>query len=371
MKESGMKESGDAVKFVKLMSVIVVFAAVLFLSLPLSHAAKGTHLDKTKLPRGCGSCHRGHGKSGTAMLVASKEEMCFTCHGPAKGDTPGQAKTDIYDVLLKKSNHPILQTSKYHVEGETLPEKTGSVPRHVSCYDCHNAHSSEQGQTLMGVRGYSGRGGQLKEAQKEYEVCYLCHSDSANLPLGSYNIAEKFDPGNASYHPVEAAGRNRRIPSLKGAASWNSMVDCSDCHGNDDKFGPKGPHGSNYDNLLKANYTTQPGPESPFAYALCYECHDRNSILNDESFSAHKRHVVYGDVSCFACHDSHGSRDRDNLINFDVTEAFANSQGQFTYVKVMPGKPRCFLSCHVRGLTYDHKITEGQYCVNDDCSSGW
>ncbi len=371
MKVSRMKAHGDAGVFGMLMAVISVFVTALFLVPPLSRAANETHMDKTKLPRGCGSCHQGHGKRATAMLVVSKEELCFTCHGPAKDGTPGQARTDIYDVLLKKSNHSMLLTSKFHVQGEILPERSPSAPRHVSCYDCHNAHSSTKGQAFRGIRGYSGRGGKLKNAQKEYELCYLCHSDSANLPPGSGNIAEKFDPGNASYHPVGAAGKNRRTPSLRGATSSGSMMDCSDCHGNDDKFGPKGPHGSNYDNLLNANYTTRPGPESSFAYALCYQCHDRNSILNDESFRSHKRHVVYGDVPCFGCHDSHGSRDRDNLVNFDATEAFPNSQGQFIYVKVMPGKPRCFLSCHARGLTYDHKVRDGQYCVNNNCPPEW
>ncbi len=210
----------------------------------------------------------------------------------------------------------------------------------------------------------------MKSAQKEYEVCYLCHSDSANLPSTASNIARKFDPGNASFHPVQAAGKNRFVPSLKGTSS-GSIIACSDCHGNDDTSGPKGPHGSNNAGLLRANYSKDAGIESPYAYALCYGCHNRGSILNDESFRAHKRHVVYGNVSCFACHDAHGSRDRDSLINIDTKTAFPNAQGQFNYMKVMPGKPRCFLNCHVRGLKYDHKIKGAQYCVNDNCPPEW
>ncbi len=370
MRNKGIKAADDMAVFRRLLLAIAAFAAVCFIWVPLSYGSNETHLDKAKLPKGCGSCHKGHGSRATAMLTAPKDELCFGCHGSAKTGAPGEAKTDIYSVILKRSHHPVSLTSQYHVRGETLPERSPSTPRHASCRDCHNIHSSTKDETFKGVRGYSGSGGKMKSAQKEYEVCYLCHSDSANLPSTASNIARKFDPSNASFHPVQAAGKNRVVPSLKGTSSGGKIA-CSDCHGNDDRYGPKGPHGSNYPKLLKANYTLGAGAESPFAYALCYECHNRGSILNDESFRAHKRHVVYGNVSCFACHDAHGSRDRDNLINFDLMAAFPNSQGQFTYMKIAPGKPRCYLNCHVRGLIFDHNMKGAQYCVNKNCPPEW
>jgi len=150
-----------------------------------------------------------------------------------------------------------------------------------------------------------------------------------------------------------------------------SIITCSDCHGNDDKSGPKGPHGSNYEFILKENYIMESTPESPYAYELCYGCHRRASILNDESFNAHKRHVIYGKVSCFVCHDSHGSRDNENLINFDTSIVYPNSLGQLNYIKLTPGKPRCFLNCHVGAATYEHKMTGADYCVNAACPPGW
>ncbi len=370
MRKKGIKAGKDIAVFRRLLLAIAAFAAACFIWVPLSYGSNETHLDKAKLPKGCGSCHKGHGNRATAMLAAPKDELCFGCHGSAKTGTPGEARTDISSVILKRSNHPVSLTSKYHVRGETLPEKSASTPRHVSCYDCHDVHFTKKGETFRGVRGYSGGGGKMKSAQKEYEVSYLCHSDSADLPSSAINVARKFDPGNASFHPVQAAGKNRSVPSLKGASS-SSIIACSDCHGNDDRYGPKGPHGSNYAGLLKANYSKETGTESPGAYALCYGCHNRGSILNDESFRAHKRHVVYGSVSCAACHDAHGSRDRDNLINIDTKTAFSNSQGQFNYMKIMPGKPRCFLNCHMRGLTYDHKMKGAQYCVNNNCPPEW
>lgn len=355
----------------KLKIAAIFVGCLLFLTFGLGYAFDETHIDKSKLPQGCSSCHKGHGRRATVMLQHPKDELCFKCHGPVKKGIKGEAKTDIQTVILKRSNHPIIQTAQFHITGEILPERGPSTPRHVSCYDCHNPHLLTKEKTFKGVRGYSGRGLQIKDVQKEYEVCYLCHSDSANLPPNASNIAPEFDPGNASFHPIEAVGRNRNVPSLKGNLSSNSIIKCSDCHGNDDRVGPKGPHGSIYISILKANYTMESGPESPYTYELCYECHNRNSILRDESFNAHKRHLLYGNVSCFACHDSHGSRDNENLINFDNRIVFPNPLGQLIYMRFVPGRPRCLLSCHAGTLNYDHIVKDGKYCINLNCPPGW
>ncbi len=328
----------------------LTIAVTIVLTITFSFAM--THLDRTKLPAGCSSCHKGHGTRATVMLEKTKDELCFKCHGI------GGAK-DVYSPLQNVSNHPIIQTSQYHVTGESLPERSPSTPRHVSCYDCHNAHLSSPEKTFDGVKGYSGRGVTLKRADNEYEVCYRCHSDSANLPPGSSNIAEKMDPANASYHPVESTGKNLNMPSLKAGLSSNSTILCTDCHGNDDPIGAKGPHGSNYEFLLKANYSMESGVETLFAYELCYSCHERESIRSNESFKAHEMHVFYLDVSCFACHDPHGVRDFENLIRFDARIV----TGAFNYIKVTPGRPECFLRCHVAGIDYEHKHVDGVFCI--------
>lgn len=366
-----IKSSGSGISATALNVILVVF--ILFTAIGSGRAIDETHLDKNKLPQGCSSCHKGHGKRATVMLDLPKDELCFKCHGPLKKGIKGEANTDIYTVILKRSNHTIIQTSQYHVPGENLPEREPSTPRHVSCYDCHNTHFSTKDKMFKGVRGYSGKGTKIRAVQKEYEICYNCHSDSANLPPNESNIARKFDPGTVSFHPVETYGKNRNVPSLKAPLSINTVITCSDCHGNDDKTGPRGPHGSNYNHLLTTNYTTESGPESPFAYELCYGCHNRNSILNDESFKAHKRHILYGNISCFACHDAHGSATYSNLINFDTRVVSPNSIGQLTYWKLVPGRPRCFLSCHRGAQNFDHLIsaTQAQYCVDTNCPPGW
>ena len=330
-----------------------------------------THLDKSKLPQGCISCHKGHGKRASLMLAQSKEELCFKCHGPVKNGEKGEAHTDIYSVMTKRSNHPVLQTSNNHVPGETLPERSPAVPRHVACVDCHDPHLTSREIPYNVRRGYAGKRVKVTDVRKEYVVCYLCHSDSANLPPSAHNIAQDFDPGNASFHPVESPGRNNKVPSLLSPLSTGSTISCSDCHGNDDKCGPKGPHGSNYPHLLTANYSTESGPESPTAYDLCYSCHSRSSIINDSSFKSHKMHIVYENQSCFACHASHGSKTYENLISFDSRVVLPNSQGQLNYLKLLPGKPRCFLSCHVGAAQYEHVMKGSQYYVANNPVPLW
>ncbi|MBI5739610.1 MAG: hypothetical protein HZA16_02715 [Nitrospirae bacterium] len=353
--------------------------------LTVSSYAIPTHLDKSKVSTGCGTCHKGHGKRGTTLLESPKDNLCLKCHGGS-----GNAK-DVYSVIIKPSNHPIIRTSRYHVTGETLPERDNSIPRHVSCYDCHNIHRSEKGNAVKGVKGYSGRGASQRQISGEHQLCYACHSDSANLSPEK-NIASAFSPSNASYHPVETYGRSSFMPSLKRAYTASSTIKCSDCHGNDDPSGAGGPHGSVYAPILKYQYDAASGPESPSTYALCYQCHNRTSILNDDSFKAHKAHIVFNQASCAVCHDAHGSSINKSLIDFDEGSVFPNARGELSFMPTTPGRPRCFLSCHINGRNFDHSINVPafskasrpqslpsgpadsrflQYCINDRCAPGW
>lgn len=334
------------IKIPALLAVLLLF--------PFHVYASSTHLDKTKVASGCTACHKAHGKRGTPMLERSKDDLCFKCHGA------GSKRTDIYSVIIKPSNHPVSQTSVYHAAGEHLPERDSALPRHVSCFDCHNVHISEASNSVKGMKGYSGRGAKIKSLTNEYELCYECHSDSANLPQNK-NVSLDFLQSNASFHPVETYGKNTFVPSLVRGYNTSSLIKCSDCHGNDDISGPKGPHGSLYSPILSARYDRTTGAESPTSYGLCYKCHNRTSILNDESFNAHKVHIVFNQNSCAQCHVAHGSSTNRNLIGFDITVAFPNSKGEFAFLRGDRGKPRCLLSCHISGKVFEHKIEQPDY----------
>lgn len=299
-----------------------------------------SHLNKTKVKSGCNACHTPHPKKGRGTLKARPEELCLQCHGPS-GKPEERAKSNIFSLLIKRSNHPVIETSKYHMKNEELPEKDPSMPRHVSCLDCHNVHMTRPGARLAWIKGTDIAGIKRRTAKKESEVCYNCHSDSMNLPSSSSNIRFQFDPANASYHPVERVSKGRS-QSLFRDISQGSFITCASCHE---------PHGSDYPPLLRTNYNMTDGAESTYAYELCYTCHNRDSILSNQSFKGstirdygHKEHIVYQRTSCFTCHASHGSNVNPNLIEFNPSVVTGARQ----YLDYQGGRAQCNLTCHAK-----------------------
>jgi len=134
-------------------------------------------------------------------------------------------------------------------------------------------------------------------------------------------------------------------------------MDCVDCHGSSSATtidGSRAPHGSNFEPILVRNYeTTDNTPESPTSYALCYNCHSRDSILNDESFPYHDKHIRDNRTPCSVCHDSHGvsaiqgnSMNNSHLMNFDTTIVRPNTEGQLRFMDQGRFSGSCDLMCH-------------------------
>jgi predicted CXXCH cytochrome family protein len=350
--------ASESMKLNKTYVFLVALALVFGVSAAAS-AGSPSHRDRDKNPAGCAGCHAGRGISGTPLLRSGFQNLCFTCHGSQdRGRGRKKSVFDLEAVFEKQSVHPVKETTQHHRYREVLPERDQNAPRHVSCYDCHQAHLSEEDRPTKGARGYapglirdmgrgSGpRGRWLREADEGYQICYLCHADSANLPEDARNIAAEFDPQNASFHPVERTGKGNFVPSLIPQFSTNSIVTCGDCHGNSDMVGPRGPHGSDYEPLLIAKYVTEDGPEGSTSYELCYLCHERQSILGDQSFKTHNLHISFHGVACYTCHSSHGSPDKPSLIQFNPAVVNSGSSGGPLYWGGTPGTPTCYLSCH-------------------------
>jgi hypothetical protein len=169
------------------------------------------------------------------------------------------------------------------------------------------------------------------------------------------NVRLEFDPSNPSYHPVTTAGRNNDCPSLIGP-DWTeaSLVYCTDCHAGNGTGATAGPHGSIYRAILRYRYERADNtPESSSAYELCYSCHSRASILNDDSFGEHKKHVAEERTPCNACHDPHGisstqgtATGNTHLINFDRNIVLPTGSGVLRFVDTGPGQGYCQLNCH-------------------------
>jgi len=305
---------------------------------------------------GCESCHRPHAAGGMQRLLRHEpeEDNCLNCHDG------GVAAKNLKAVFNKISAHPVSLATGSH----DPTEDPQTMAKHVECVDCHDPHRSGAGvgggaprvqPAMYGASGVSSSGLKLDQAVYEYQVCYKCHA-SRNFAtpvvsryLGDQNIAREFSSSNQSYHPVESQGRSTDVPSLLQDYNTTSIIYCSTCHGSNDPNGPQGPHGSQFRPLLVANYDTRDNVgESPQAFALCYSCHSRSSILGDQSFNGHRKHIVEYRAACATCHDPHGVQQNTHLINFDrsvVTRSPTAGTGPiFNDRGFRTGS--CTLSCH-------------------------
>ncbi len=316
----------------------------------------------------CESCHQVHLAGSGPHLLASamEEENCLVCHSGSV------AEHDLEAAFSQPYRHPITQSTGVHSPAEDLL----SMPRHVECVDCHDPHHAEAGgslapplvpPSLAGVAGISASGTPVDPVTNGYEVCFGCHADTASPNLliprlvPSGNTRDEFALGNPSFHPVVGPRNSAEVPSLKTGLNPGTVMECGDCHGNPDGqalggTGPDGPHGSPFPWILSGRYETNlPTNESPSTYELCYRCHDRSSIMNDESFGEHGKHLDE-DVPCSACHDPHGvsaaqaagsASDHTHLINFDLSVVQplpGNGQLKFEDLGTFHGS--CTLRCH-------------------------
>ncbi len=326
------------------------------------------HVDSPLLTDECGSCHVGHGMAGEPMLEAGEEEMCYLCHGDSdkqsemksKGRlSPSANPKDIEREFNKPFRHPVLEGSG-HSPDERLPAYRGAEVSHAECVDCHNPHQrvGVGKKTYYEVAGYSLSGQYIEKSLREYEICLKCHAEQTGSNNKNRSIIDEFALSSRSQHPVTISASGEKLPSLSVSLAQGQMLLCSDCHTSDDPDGPKGPHGSNHRFLLSGNYNIDMyADESPYAYEFCYSCHDRESILSDESFSWHSEHIE-GDpitgrsgTSCYTCHASHGSSHYDHLLDFNQADISGDSKTmQIRYQKTGENSGECFLNCH----GYDH-----------------
>jgi predicted CXXCH cytochrome family protein len=314
---------------------------------------------------GCGNCHVPHTAGGHARLLhyAVDEDNCLVCH------TGNVATKNIGNELTKPYGHFVQNYAGVHDPAESFLSG-GGVQKHVECADCHNAHQSNAtastGAPLVsgataGVKGIDASGQAIRYSQNQYEICFKCHADtnfittlSITRQIAQLNTRLEFNPANPSFHPVMAQGVNPNVPSLLTPYTTSSRIFCTDCHNNNDPIGPKGPHGSTNNPLLAKNYATADNfTESPQAYELCYSCHSRTSILGDQSFKEHNKHIVGEKAPCSACHDPHGISvtqgnpvNNSHLINFDRIIVQPDSSGRLYFQKLGTFSGQCYLTCH-------------------------
>ena len=333
----------------------------------------------------CLNCHDPHGWPDAngliPMLAIGREEtLCLTCHDGAP------ASTDIRSDLVKTFRHPVTDRTGRHAGPlESLPSSFAASPtdnRHAECTDCHNPHVGTAdvagippapglARTNLGasrVLVQNGAAGAppaftfaagsdtLSGPVAEYQLCFKCHSSWTTQPSGQTDLARALNPANASYHPVEAVGRDATIPAGAFAPGWSagSMTRCGDCHGGDLAGAPRGPHGSSYRYILKQPYTASSQPRVMTSQEACFACHSYDVYADPSASDAvraasrfnkpgvdkgHAEHVGEENVPCYACHVTHGAPGRSHLV---VT---GRSPGIISHSETIGGGT-CQPTCH-------------------------
>jgi predicted CXXCH cytochrome family protein len=349
---------------------------------------------------GCENCHAPHGAGGPERLLnyQNEEDNCYPCHN---GNV---AALNIQADFGKQYKHDVAATEigvtmNHHEPNESPLLLTG----HVECVDCHNPHASNAQSAsppavsgkLALVSGVDINNSPLvppaNYASNEYEICFKCHANpSWQYPayytpiarvISSLDMRAAFQPGNPSYHPVAAMGKNPVIPSFPSSyapsMSPSTIIYCTDCHDSDTSrsiggSGPRGSHGSIWSPLVRQEYETavNNAPYQSQYFALCYWCHNETDILSNDVSSfqqtaglgGHSGHLqsptANKPVPCSVCHDAHGVQDNGmsgshtHLINFDTSIVKPTGSNTFPlYTDNGNHTGSCTLECHFADAT--------------------
>ncbi len=281
----------------------------------------------------CYNCHWIHGWASNPgdtsfpyMLVARPDSTCAVCHD-ADGPAPA-----VFEV-----------------------EATRPYIHHGVCVACHETHKTQAGTMpqpgsaptinpeLYGKGGVDVDSTVVDSATKQYQVCLGCHETIRNRLATS-----------PSFHPIHTQGLyDGTPPSLYNGWTAADLVYCTDCHNNNTGAqnggpDPAGPHGSDYAHLLERQFVTGDNiPYNQANYALCFKCHNPNSILGDQSFREHSLHIQGERAPCSVCHNNPHGGQFDHLITFDTTVVFPDRRtGRLEFQNRGYRRGACYLRCH-------------------------
>jgi predicted CXXCH cytochrome family protein len=301
----------------------------------------------------CASCHRTHSSKQPEYLATAAQtstQLCFSCHNGQGAPTTPNVLIQYQDALpndattrtyFQHDPTDVGTHTPYFADdtGASIPsdEFASTLNRQSSCVDCHNPHNatitppvetptgwtaSGLNQGASGVKVTNGAAGQaptyelvggaLGAIDREYQLCFKCHSSYTKLDNTGFETKPslwwldkglELNPANPSFHPVEAPGTNSSVRmdrSLAGGSPyklWNlkstSTVRCANCHATNAVNDTPGPN-------------QNPGQESPNHVSINAGILIRNyrsQLLNTRPNRSSTQNYVNSDYAlCFTCH---------------------------------------------------------------------
>jgi predicted CXXCH cytochrome family protein len=332
-------------------------------------ATSDIHGPYTMTTGACAVCHLAHAaKAPSLQIMASQSTVCFQCHDGTGANTNVQAQYT--DTTVPANN---AAASQYYSHDALVPstntvsavnEFGGVSNRSSQCSNCHNAHKATTTDAVQTATGWTAPGqlagvsgvsvvngpadtaptytfldGVAQPVTLEYQLCFKCHSGFTNLlppvagsgpSTNALDQGAEFNPNNASFHPVEAPGKNgtdAMAASLAGTSPYKmwdftttSTIRCMNCHASGTTPGPTpdtpttlpaaaggdlSAHTSSNRSILLRNYqdrvlTAADAPYSAADFALCLACHAEAPFLTATStatstatnFSLHGQHLT-------------------------------------------------------------------------------
>lgn len=215
----------------------------------------------------CYTCHEGTGKH-SFEKIEDVNSICFACHEEKeKAEHPPVTEdcTNCHNPHSTPVDHLLKERTpflcfKCHENFLQLPT-THKPVQEGKCNSCHDVHGINQKNRFLKEKGNN--------------LCYSCHKD----------IKSEMSKYTYKHEPVE---------------------DCKNCHI---------PHSSYFPFLLKSAYPNGIyNFYAPLQYNLCFECHDEENIMGEESNfkkgskNLHTVHVRDREKVCTICHNPHYSK---------------------------------------------------------------
>lgn len=352
----------------------------------------------------CRGCHGSHWRlspqkaslaQGTPSTPFSTiDANCMRCHQGLPNPAVDQGASKLPQWSGTGSSHidgPFLERAKNFSKLVTTASNRKVLVK-AQCSGCHDSHAKDRPAYLAG-QAFDAFGKPTKvRATSVAQVCFTCHAgpEAVRTLKQQGDLGILFRPEAASSHrPGAQAAMRQDLPSLRPGL-FKGSLDCTSCHDNPKATSARGPHGSPYPHLLKAAFGRESEVASVGSHGndLCFTCHDRISIMGNQSFPWHAQHIggftpetqvvskasrtaagprflspqapgrmspwaglaasagLGKPAACATCHNSHGSARWPALLDFDPAVVSRASLGVLDYQRMGLGHGSCTLSCH-------------------------